>query len=108
MGSPPIAGAIDIGSNSILLGIARPGREKPIPLDVIVDQAEVTGLSKGISKTGNISEERLQKSLSVLRHYRKLLDEHHVEKFQVVGTEAFRKAKNGEQAKSAIEQILRA
>src|SRR4051812_46863837 len=105
MGSPSVAGAIDIGSNSILLGIARRGREKPIPLDVIVDRAEVTGLSKGISQTGNISEDRLKKSFHVLSEYRKLLDEHQVDKFEVVGTEAFRKAKNGETAKSEIEKI---
>jgi len=102
-----IAGAIDIGSNSILLTIARRGQSlSGVPLEILVDEAHVTGLSKGLEQSGKISEERLKHSLEILQKYRKYLDQFKVAKFEVVATEAFRKASNGADAKLAVEKIL--
>ncbi|MDB5039226.1 MAG: Ppx/GppA phosphatase [Bacteriovoracaceae bacterium] len=95
--------AIDIGSNSILLTIV----EARTPLHILVDEATVTGLSKGLSKEGLIQPDRLKKSLDTLSKYRALLDEHDVKEVKVAATEALRKAKNGEEVRKQIEQVLK-
>jgi exopolyphosphatase/guanosine-5'-triphosphate,3'-diphosphate pyrophosphatase len=95
--------AIDIGSNSILLTIA----ERARPFEIIVDEARVTGLSKGLSLDGLIQQERLTKSLQVLQHYRSLLDEFGVKKVKVAATEALRKARNGEEVRQRIQEVLK-
>jgi exopolyphosphatase/guanosine-5'-triphosphate,3'-diphosphate pyrophosphatase len=96
--------AIDIGSNSILLTIVETSK----PLKILVDEAHVTGLAKGLSKDGMIQRERIEKSIAVLQRYRKLLDEHGVTTLKVAATEAMRKAKNGSEVKSLVEEVLRA
>lgn len=95
--------AIDIGSNSILLTIAEAGQS----LKIIVDEAHVTGLAKGLSKDGLIQPERLSKSLEVIQKYRGLLDQQNVKHIRVAATEATRKAKNGAEVCEKIEKILK-
>jgi len=100
------AAAIDIGSNSILLTIAEPESPRPIPLKICFDEANVTGLSKGLAAGDKITEAAQERAFKVLRHYREVLDQHRPEKFRVVGTEAFRRASNGEVVRQRISEIL--
>lgn len=101
-------GAIDIGSNSILLTIADRGEPTAIPLKLIVDEAHVTGLSKGLAQGASITEEARARAYKVLKHYAGILKEHRVEEFKVVATEALRRAKNGGEVRKQIEDIFSA
>ncbi len=94
--------AIDIGSNSLLLTII----ENNKPYKILIDEAHVTGLAKGLSKDGLIQNDRLQKSLLVFKRFRQIIDELKVDQVAVAATEAMRKAKNGLEVRETIERTL--
>ncbi len=101
------AAAIDIGSNSILLTIAEVGTTPSgIPLRLLHDEAQVTGLSKGLSVEGFITETAQNRAQPVLTRYAKLIQEMKASATLVTGTEAFRRAKNGNEVKTSFEKIL--
>ena len=99
--------AIDIGSNSILLTIAEPGEKKAIPLKILFDEARVTGLSKGLAGGDLITESAQARAIETLKFYREKLDQLKPDLFRVVGTEAFRRAKNGEEVRKRLSNVLR-
>lgn len=100
------AAAIDIGSNSLLLTIAEPGSPQLIPLKLIHDEANVTGLSKGLAHGSVITEESFSRSKKVFEHYAKVIRDNHCDRVSVVATEALRRASNGAEIKARIENIL--
>lgn len=101
------AAAIDIGSNSILLTIAEPNSPKAIPLKILFDEAQVTGLSKGLAAGDLITESAQERALKTLNFYRSKIDEFKPSLFKVVGTEAFRRAKNGEEVRKRLSAALK-
>lgn len=101
------AAAIDIGSNSILLTIAEPGSPKKIPLKILFDDAHVTGLSKGLAAGDMITEAAQERAFKTLRFFREKLDEFRPDIFKPVGTESFRRARNGEDVRKKISEILK-
>jgi exopolyphosphatase/guanosine-5'-triphosphate,3'-diphosphate pyrophosphatase len=101
------AAAIDIGSNSLLLTIAEAGQPQKIPLKLIVDEAHVTGLSKGLAHGKIITDASFEKSAKVFFRYAKLIEENKCDEVKVVATEALRRASNGDQIKKKIEDILK-
>jgi exopolyphosphatase/guanosine-5'-triphosphate,3'-diphosphate pyrophosphatase len=100
-----LVGAIDIGSNSILLSIAKPSNE-PAGYELIYDEARVTGIAKGLGPQDEVSEKALEKSTQCLRDYSSILRKHAVEKLQVVATEGLRKPKNSLEIKAVLEKAL--
>ena len=98
--------AIDIGSNSILLTIAEPGVSQPIPLKILFDEAIVTGLSKGLSATGQITPESEARTAAGLQKFREQLDSYQPTRLRVVGTEAFRRGSNGHEVQKRFSAIL--
>jgi exopolyphosphatase/guanosine-5'-triphosphate,3'-diphosphate pyrophosphatase len=97
--------AIDIGSNSILCTIAERSNNSS-GYSLLYDEANVTGLSRGLGAGQLISSENLARSLRVIQTYKQKLDEFEPSRVQVVGTEAFRRAKNGEEIRNEISKCL--
>lgn len=95
-------GAVDIGSNSLLLTII----EKANPYRILHDEAHVTGLAKGLTKDGMIQPERQKKSEAILKNYGELVKKYQVKKFKAVTTEALRRAANGLVVKKSLEENL--
>jgi len=97
--------SIDIGSNSILLltGDFENGR-----FFESVNMARVTGLGRGVDKTGMLSKEGIEASLDVLREYKGKLDilEISPEKTIVTATEASRVAKNFSEFSQRVKDEL--
>lgn len=89
-----IAAGIDIGSNSIRLIIAEVENNKI--KNIIYQEKATTRLATDINKTGILSEEPFNKSISVLAGFRKALDKYNVTKIKTVATSAVREAANGE------------
>ncbi len=84
----PVA-AFDCGSNSTRLLIASPdGR-------ALAREMHITRLSQGVDATGALSPEAMERTLSVLREYRRRCDEAGVERGLLVATSAVRDASNG-------------
>ena len=86
--------AIDIGSNSVLLLIARPveGRLEPV-----LERFAVTRLSEGVASAGLISRQAVRRTEQVLARYAGLIKQCRVARVHCFGTQVFRQAANSRQ-----------
>ncbi len=87
----PIHAAIDIGSNTIHLVVARC---KARDLDILADDVELVRIGESVTETGEISQQKQQATIHTLRHYKSLAEEHGADQILVVATEAIRQASN--------------
>lgn len=96
---------IDIGSNSVLLLIAKKNNGK---LEVLVDEARVTSLGRGLDKTGNFHLDSMKETRQVLKEYIKILSRYSIQPQDVLvtATEASRKAANSRDFFSEIKKEL--
>jgi exopolyphosphatase/guanosine-5'-triphosphate,3'-diphosphate pyrophosphatase len=85
--------SIDIGTNTILLLIAKVERGKIHPLFEI---ETVARLGEGVQKGGLLLKEAMERSLQTLAQYLKRCQEWEVQKIFAAGTSALREAKNSE------------
>ena len=97
----PVCAAIDIGSNTIHLVVARC---KPDDLEIFEDQVEMVRIGESVTANGEISAQKLQDSLTTLRAYKALAKQHKAKRVLVVATEAIRKASN---SADFLEQVQR-
>lgn len=90
-GSAPICAAIDVGSNTIHIVVARcfPGR-----LEILADELELVRIGESVTATGTISAEKCQTALTTLKRYQALAEHYAAERIFVVATEAIRQASN--------------
>ena len=93
--------AIDIGSNTIHVVVARCA---PKTLDILADEVELVRIGESVTATGAISQEKLDATLTTLRNYKALAEQHNATPIFVVATEAIRQASN---SKDFIETIHR-
>jgi exopolyphosphatase/guanosine-5'-triphosphate,3'-diphosphate pyrophosphatase len=84
---------IDVGTNTTLLLVAR--AEPSGPIEVLENRAEITRLGRGIGAGGALGAEGITRTLDVLRGYAALARQHGA-RIAAVGTEALRRAPNGE------------
>ncbi|OGQ26688.1 MAG: hypothetical protein A3F89_03050 [Deltaproteobacteria bacterium RIFCSPLOWO2_12_FULL_50_11] len=82
---------IDIGTNSVLLLIAQKRGNR---LEVLCDLARVSRLGEGLHLSRVFGPTAMERTLTVLKDYKKLCDQKGVERILAVGTAAFRKASN--------------
>jgi exopolyphosphatase/guanosine-5'-triphosphate,3'-diphosphate pyrophosphatase len=87
-----ILAAIDIGTNSVKLLVARVTGQRVLPL---LHRSVITRLGEGLQKSGEISPDAADRSIAALREFRALAEERDVAILQAVGTLALRSAKNG-------------
>jgi len=87
----PTFGAIDIGSNSVRLKIARlTGRR----LREIHEDREVTRLGESVFRTGLLSPDAMANTVKVLRRFHRAIQKTGADSVRVVGTAALRDARN--------------
>lgn len=101
--SAPVCAAIDIGSNTLQLLIARCQGDS---LDILVDEEEMVRLGKDVNVHGEISPQKREEVIEILQRYKALAVEYQVESIFVVATEATRKARNSQQFLNAIERAI--
>ncbi|HUO48627.1 MAG TPA: exopolyphosphatase, partial [Acidimicrobiales bacterium] len=82
--------ALDCGTNSTRLLVAGPGGE------VLEREMRITRLGQGVDATHRLSAEAVERTLSVLADYRRLMDRHGVGHARLVATSAVRDAENAE------------
>ncbi|MFL5629410.1 MAG: CHAD domain-containing protein [Ktedonobacteraceae bacterium] len=87
----PVQAAIDIGSNTIHIVVARCQVDD---LDIVADEVEIVRIGESVTATGEISAEKRDAAIAVLRKYKELAERHNAERVIVVATEAIRKARN--------------
>ncbi|GAC1386926.1 MAG: hypothetical protein NVSMB33_16490 [Ktedonobacteraceae bacterium] len=98
---PPMRAAIDIGSNTIHLVVARC---RPDDLDIVEDQVELVRIGKSVTATGVISAQKRDEAIALLRKYKALAKKHKAEQIEVVATEAIRQANNSHEFLEAVRR----
>jgi len=94
--------AIDLGTNSARLLIARKGPEGPI--QPVVLRRHITRLGGGFKKEAGISAEAAERTIEALHDFSGCLNEHGVAKFRAVATSAVRDAVNG---KELVDEVFK-
>ncbi len=94
---------IDIGSNSVLLLIAR--RREDGTLEIERDEARIARLSEGVSATGRLSGDAIERTVRILADYRRIAAEADAP-VQAVATEGLRMASNQEDFLLAAHRAL--
>ncbi len=84
-----IVAAIDIGSYSIRLGIA-----KTEPFEVLFEKGNIVEIGTGVKETSVIKEEKIKEAIETLKDFKHIIDSYKASSIVAVGTEALRKAKN--------------
>ena len=87
----PTFAAIDIGSNSCRLKIARVHAHR---LKTLAEDREVTRLGGSVFDTGLISPEAMAATLRALKRFQRAVQSHGVDRIRVVATSAMRDARN--------------
>lgn len=89
----PIVGAVDVGSNTIKLTVARPGVSGAI--EELATGAETVRLGAGLATSGRLADDRIAAAMATLRGFAVLAGEHGACRLIGVATEATRRASNG-------------
>ncbi len=89
--SSPVRAAIDIGSNTIHIVVARC---TPDNLDIVEDEVEMVRIGESVNATGEISQHKRDVAIATLKKYKDLAEQHGADRILVVATEAIRKATN--------------
>ena len=95
-----IAGAIDVGTNSIKLLVARLGKR----LAALEERVVITRLGEGLGGTGKIAPAAEERTLRVLRSFKRRC--RGCELVLAAGTEALRKASNAWKFTSRVQREL--
>lgn len=89
----PTFAAVDIGSNSVRLKIARltGGRLRPV-----LEDREVTRLGEGVFRSGFLAPESMAETVKVLRRFHRATQQVVTDSVRVVATSALRDARNSQ------------
>jgi exopolyphosphatase/guanosine-5'-triphosphate,3'-diphosphate pyrophosphatase len=91
---------IDCGTNSTRLLIATDdGR-------TVERVMRITRLGQGVDATGRLADEAVDRTVTVLREYRTMLDHHHVERVRMTATSAARDAANRDDFFTAAKEAV--
>jgi exopolyphosphatase / guanosine-5'-triphosphate,3'-diphosphate pyrophosphatase len=87
----PTFAAVDIGSNSVRLKIAKVVRGR---LETLHEDREVTRLGESVFASGALDPQAMALTLRVLRRFHRAAQEHAADRVRVVATSALRDAEN--------------
>ncbi|MEQ8920633.1 MAG: Ppx/GppA phosphatase family protein [Roseovarius sp.] len=90
--APPLYAALDLGTNSCRMLIARP---KGGQFSVVDSFSKSVQLGSGLEKTGRLSRASIYRTIQALRVCQQKLKRNKVVKMRLVATEACRRAANG-------------
>jgi len=88
-----IVASIDIGTNTVLLLIARVSKNAQI--ETLHNEYRIPRVGKGLMTGGNITEEKVRELFTVLDIYSGIIKRYNCERTFVTATNAFRIASNG-------------
>ena len=86
-----VRAAIDVGSNTIHIVVARATAQT---LDILADEVELVRIGESVTASGLISQEKCEYAVAVLARYKALAEQHGALDIFVVATEAIRQASN--------------
>lgn len=95
--------AVDLGSNSFHVSIARIEHGEIRPMQALSEKVQ---LGAGLSKDNVLSEEAIERGLACLSRFAQLLQSVEPERIRVVGTNALRRARNSRDFTAPARRIL--
>lgn len=96
----PLYAALDLGTNNCRLLIAAPTR--PGHFHVVDAFSRIVRLGEGLSRTGRLNENAMERAIEALKVCRTKLDQRHIRRCRLIATEACRSAENG---RSFIDRV---
>ncbi len=87
----PVFAAVDIGSNSVRLSIARLASGR---FHVLHQDREVTRLGEGVFTSGSLDPQAIAQTIKVLKRFHRAVQGHSADEIRVVATSALRDARN--------------
>ncbi len=96
--------SIDCGTNSIRLLVGEPNRDGQFA--TIDRRMRITRLGQGVDATGELAADAIERTLTVLREFRGVMDDLGVERVRIAATSAARDASNREDFFSAAHDIV--
>jgi exopolyphosphatase/guanosine-5'-triphosphate,3'-diphosphate pyrophosphatase len=87
----PVFAAVDIGSNSVRLKIARAGRGR---LEEMHEDREVTRLGESVFAGGALDPQAMSQTIGVLQRFHRAVQGYAADRVRVVATSALRDARN--------------
>lgn len=100
---PLRVGAIDIGTNTVLLLVVEQRGSERV---VLCDCATITRLGEGVDRSRELAPEARERTLATISEYARTLRELGVEKVSCVGTSAMRDARKGAEFAREVEAVL--
>ena len=101
--APPVLAAIDCGTNSTRLLVARgSGAGK----EVLARVNTITRLGQGVDRSGRLDPDAIARTVEVLRRYRAIIDEHGASRVRITATSAARDAANRDELFDLAEQVV--
>lgn len=98
-----VLAAVDLGSNSFHMVVARVDQSSP----VIVDRLrEMVRLASGLNESGALDDGSQERALACLRRFGQRLRDMRAHQVRVVGTNTLRRARNAEAFLAAAEEAL--
>jgi len=95
---------IDIGTNTVLLLIARFDQSSQI--ETIVYEQRVPRLGKGVDAERNLKPDSIQRVIDVLKEYKSIMAQRHLDRIVVAGTSAVRDGRNNAELADRIKREL--
>ncbi|WP_050525596.1 Ppx/GppA phosphatase family protein [Pseudorhodobacter aquimaris] len=101
LGSGQLYAALDLGTNSCRMLIARPRGSQ---FQVVDSFSKAVQLGTGLEATGRMSRGSINRTVQALRICQKKLEKHKIKRMRLVATEACRRAKN---SRDFLRQVRR-
>jgi exopolyphosphatase/guanosine-5'-triphosphate,3'-diphosphate pyrophosphatase len=98
-----VLAAVDLGSNSFHMVVARTHRGDPSILDRL---REMVRLASGLDERGYLDDESQERALACLRRFGQRLRDMHAHQVRVVGTNTLRRARNADVFLARAEEAL--
>ena len=99
--APPLYAALDLGTNSCRMLIARPNGSQFLVVDSFSKSVQ---LGTGLEKTGRLSHASIQRTVQALRVCQQKLKRARVHRMRLVATEACRRAANGREFMDLVQR----
>lgn len=98
--SAPVCAAIDVGSNTIHIVVARCF---PLTLEILADELEMVRIGESVTASGEISPAKIEATLTTLKAYQALAEQYGAQCILVVATEAIRQARNSAEFRALVK-----
>jgi len=98
-----VVAAIDCGTNSTRLLVARPDGQNLLTLERLM---RITRLGQGVDRRRALAPEAIERTVTILEEYRQVMDSFDVERVRMTATSAARDAGNREDFFAAAEQAI--